>query len=390
MAEKLYSLGSLTETIADASEAAEKKCMLKFGQVLVLGVIASAYLAMATTLSIAVAAGIEPTSLQKLVMGAVFPVGLIAVIIAVSELSTGNYLTTALGALSLRVSWKQTLYNWAGSYAGNFLGAFLLAVVIIFGARVLVGPMWGEQWIALLQKTVAAKASLSPVEAFFRGILCIWLVDLAVWQAYRVKDTTSKFLLIWFPTFAFFALGLEHSVVNMFLFPTAIFTGADVTWSQFLVNNLTPVVMGNVVGGVFIVGVLYWYSAGLPIVRRLGNGSAEVLVEQGSSRVLEANLAKGVATSAAFVVLFPGIAGGLSLLLPADLGLFIPITVTAYLAAAALVLPKVLGRMPDDAATETWHGTKTQSQGIRKNGSHARQARAQVNLKTLVQNVEDS
>lgn len=385
MTEKLYSLGSLTETITEASEAAEKKCMLRFGQVLVLGVIASAYLALATTLSIAVASGIEPVSLQKLVMGAVFPVGLIAVLIAVSELSTGNYLTAALGAMTLRIGWRQTLCNWAGSYAGNFLGAFLLAVVIIHGARVLVGPMWGEPWVSLLQKIVVAKASLSPLEAFLRGLLCIWLVDLAVWQAYRVKDSTSKFLLIWFPTFAFFALGLEHSVVNMFLFPAGIFAGADVSWSRFLVNNLVPVVLGNVVGGVFIVGMLYWYSAGLPVTKRLGDTSAGVVVEQGSYGLLGANLIKGTATSAAFVILFPGIAGGLSILLPAELGLFIPVAVIVYLATVALALPAAFRRSAERVSLETYQRAEALPPWFPGNGALLRQTGPQADLKTLGQ-----
>lgn len=389
MAEKLYSLGPLTETITEASEAAEQKCRLKFGQVLVLGVIAAAYLALATTLSIAVAAGIQPPGLQKLVMGAVFPVGLIAVVVAVSELSTGNYLTAALGAWTLRIGWRQTLYNWAGSYAGNFLGAFLLAVIIVQGAHVLVGPMWGEQWVDLLKKMVLAKASLSPFEAFLRGILCIWLVDLAVWQAYRAKDTTSKFLLIWFPTFAFFALGLEHSVVNMFLFPAAIFAGADVSWSLFLANNLIPVVLGNVVGGVFIVGMLYWYSAGLPVARRRGGDSGDVVIEQASYGLLGVNLVRGIATSAAFVVLFPGIAGGLSVVLPADLGVFVPVAVIAYLAAAAFALPMAFRRIAQGVSPEKWQRTDALAPWLPDNGAHPREASAQASLQTLAQKTGD-
>ncbi|MBI4318425.1 MAG: formate/nitrite transporter family protein [Chloroflexi bacterium] len=380
MAEKLYSLESVTETISVASEAAAMKCKLKFGQVLLLGVIAAAYLAMATTLSFAVAAGVEPTSLQKLVMGVVFPVGLIAVVVAVSELSTGNYLITPLGAMTRRVGWKQTLCNWAGSYAGNLLGAFLLAVVIIQGAHLLVGPMWGEEWVGLLKKIVLAKASLSPLEAFFRGILCIWLVDLAVWQAYRAKDLTSKFLLIWFPTFAFFALGLEHSVVNMFLFPAGIFAGVEVSWSQFFVNNLIPVVTGNVVGGVFIVGMLYWYSAGLPVFGRLGGVSADGLVEQGSYRLLGLTILKGGAAVAVFVILFPGVAGGLSILLPVELGLFVPIAVILYVATMALVMPMAFVRMSKVISSETWQGRTAQLLSFRNNGASPRHSSSQVAL----------
>lgn len=352
MADKPYKVAALVETIAEASEAAEKKCMLGFGQIMALGVIAAGYLALATTLSIAVGAGIELPGVQKLVMGAVFPVGLIAVLMAVSELSTGNYLTAPLGAMMARIGWRHTFYVWAGSYAGNFLGAFIMAAIIIHGAHIFVGPMWGEQWVALLKKYVTVKAHLAPMEAFWRGVLCIWLVDLAVWQAYRVKDTTSKFLLIWFPTFAFFTLGLEHSVVNMFIFPAAIFAGADITWSDFMLHNLTPVVMGNIVGGVFIVGMLYWYSAGLPVekpIARLGSlvgGHGGSNVEMGNYRLLGLHIGRGVLAVAIAVALLPGVGAGLSVLLPAEAGIVVPLMVIVYLTTLAYVLSLVFRKPP--------------------------------------------
>lgn len=334
---------SLSETISEASSAAELKCKLHFGQCMVLGVAAAAYLALATTLAIAMGATIESPSVQKLVMGAVFPVGLIAVVVAVSELSTGNYLSAPLGAMTATISWKNVLFNWAASYAGNFLGAFLLAAIVIQGAHVLTGVMWGQAWVDFLKKIVEAKASLSPVEAFWRGFLCIWLVDLAIWQSYRVKDYTSKFLLIFFPTFAFFALSLEHSVVNMFLFPAGIFAGASVTWREFLLNNLVPVVLGNAVGGTFIVGMLYWFSAGLPVKNHqkapditVNPGVyTNVQQEQGTMAILGMNIVKALTITIIFVSLVPAGAAGLALVLPENSGILIPLSVVIYLSMVA-------------------------------------------------------
>lgn len=330
------------ETIAEAGLAAEAKCQLSFGQGMALGIVAAAYLALATTLAVAVGATIESPSVQKLAMGAVFPVGLIAVVIAVSELSTGNYLVTPLGAMSGCVHWRHVLCNWSVSYAGNFLGAFLLAAIVVQGAHIFTGAMWGQQWVDLLTKMAVTKANLSPMEAFWRGFLCIWLVDLAIWQAYRVKEQSARFLVIWFPTFAFFTLGLEHSVVNMFLIPAGIFAGAPVSWAEFLLNNLVPVVLGNVVGGMFIVGMLYWFSAGLPVRQpkaapAQGDGGGDFDIHPGSYSLLWGHLLRSAGTASLFMVLFPGGGAAVAALLPGNLGVIIPVAVIVYLALAALL-----------------------------------------------------
>lgn len=87
---------------------------------------------------------------------------------------------------------------------------------------------------------------------------------LVVWSAFAAKDVTGKILAIWFPVMAFVAMGFEHSVANMFFMPAAIFYGADVTWMQFLVTNLIPATLGNIVGGALLTGGLYWMVYGEP------------------------------------------------------------------------------------------------------------------------------
>ena len=97
------------------------------------------------------------------------------------------------------------------------------------------------------------------VRAVARGVLCNWLVCMAVYMASMARDVTGKMVAIWFPISAFIALGLEHSVANMFLVPFGIFNGAAVTWKAFLLNNLLPVTLGNIIAGtVCVAGAFSW------------------------------------------------------------------------------------------------------------------------------------
>ena len=93
-------------------------------------------------------------------------------------------------------------------------------------------------------------------KVFIKGIGANWLVALAMWLAYAAKDVSGKLLGIWFPIMAFVAMGFEHSVANMFFIPTAIFYGAPITWADFILNNLIPATLGNIVGGSILVGML--------------------------------------------------------------------------------------------------------------------------------------
>jgi formate/nitrite transporter len=116
--------------------------------------------------------------------------------------------------------------------------------------------------------TASAKVNLGFTEALLRGIACNWLVTLAVWLAASSKDTVGKVFGIFFPIMAFVAMGFEHSIANMYFIPMGLFiqdfagiSGAtNLSWGSFLGNNLLPVTIGNIIGGVVFVGVLYWYS----------------------------------------------------------------------------------------------------------------------------------
>ena len=107
-----------------------------------------------------------------------------------------------------------------------------------------------------------AKTSLTFTQAFVRGLLCNWLVCMAVYLASFAKDVVGKMTAIWFIISTFVALGLEHSVANMFIIPLGIFSGAAVSWKAFLVSNLLPVTLGNIVGGAVCVGAAFCWAYG--------------------------------------------------------------------------------------------------------------------------------
>lgn len=265
--------------IADSvAKTSEKKAGLATGSLLVLGVLAGAYIAMGAQLSTVVTNDLAARlgdGLSRLAGGITFSVGLIMVILAGAELFTGNNLVMALGLYDRRITWQALLRNWTLVYLANFLGALLL-VAIFYATNLWLanGAMVGAKAVL----TAQAKVNLTFSEAFFRGILCNWLVCLAVWLANAGKDAVSKILGIMLPVAAFVTSGFEHSIANMYFIPIGILlsdqvqvagalarlgqdpvaVGAALTWIKFLVANLIPVTLGNIVGGAIFVGGSYW------------------------------------------------------------------------------------------------------------------------------------
>jgi len=251
------------ETVKAVDAAGCAKASLSWSQLLVLGFLAGAFIAFGGLLAIVVGGGVPALKsanpgLQKLIFGGVFPVGLILVVIAGAELFTGNTACCIPAVLSGKIRWSACARNWGLSYVGNFLGSLFVAFFLAYLTGLLAEPPWLDTTVSIAQ----AKVSQGFWQLFFKGVGCNWLVCLAVWLAIASDDVISKIWAIWFPIMAFVALGFEHSIANMFFIPVGIFYGADVTWHQFLVVNLIPVTLGNIVGGSFFVGVIYWYVYG--------------------------------------------------------------------------------------------------------------------------------
>lgn len=248
------------EIVSSVSEIGCAKVRLDTGRLLVLGFLAGAYIAFGCLLALIVAAGApdiasQNPGLHKLIFGAVFPVGLMLVVIGGAELFTGNAAVCVPAALSRRISWNSVLRNWALVYAGNFLGSLAVAYFLSY----LTGLLAAEPWLSGVTSLAEGKVSQTFLVLLLKGVGCNWLVCLAVWLAVSADEVTGKVLGIWFPIMAFVAIGLEHSVANMYFIPTGMLYGAAVDWGQFLFRNLLPVTIGNIIGGAFFVGALYWY-----------------------------------------------------------------------------------------------------------------------------------
>ena len=201
-----------------------------------------------------------PIGLEKFVFGAVFPVGLIIVVLAGSELFTGNVMFMTLGVLDGNATVGGLAKNWVISWIFNFVGALFVAYVLAFMG----GIVPADPTNAIAAKAIAVsegKVKLDFLTAMIRGIGCNWLVCLAVWLANASDDIIGKIVGIWFPIMAFVCIGFEHSVANMFFIPLGMFLGAEgVNWGTIIINNLIPVTIGNIIGGAVFVACIYWFT----------------------------------------------------------------------------------------------------------------------------------
>jgi formate/nitrite transporter len=194
-------------------------------------------------------------------------------VLAGAELFTGNTMML-LPLAQRRISLFSLLRNWGIVYVANFVGAIFIVYLIYHSGQLKAGNyLLGGMTI----KIAAAKCHLTFLEAFLLGILCNWLVCLAVWIAVAAKDTAGKILAIFFPIWLFVASGFEHSIANMYFIPAGLFAAqspvllesaqaitspemlASLTWTNFFIANLLPVTLGNIVSGGVFVALAYGY-----------------------------------------------------------------------------------------------------------------------------------
>ncbi|MFF5395922.1 formate/nitrite transporter family protein [Peribacillus butanolivorans] len=237
-----------------AIKAGTKKATLPLTSLIILGFLGGAFIALGYLFNIRVTAGLphEWGTLNNLIGGLVFPLGLILTVIAGGELLTGNMMAVSMAALAKKVSVKQLSINWILIAITNFAGAIFVAYFF--------GHLLGlTETDIFLNKTISAaqsKVDANFIEAFISAVGCNWLVALAIWITYSAEDTTGKIIGLFLPICAFITLGFQHIVANMFVIPAGIFVGA-VTWGEYFMNFI-PVFLGNAVGGAILVGVLYY------------------------------------------------------------------------------------------------------------------------------------
>lgn len=260
---------------ARVEKAGIVKGNLDFLSMFTLSIVAGAFIAFGAILYTYV---IHDSSLSlgltKLLGGLVFCLGLILVIVAGAELFTGNNLIV-MAYVSRKISLQRLLRNWTIVFCGNLAGS--LAMVFLLSQS----GQWTEAGASVGVKALMianGKVNLTFLQALSRGILCNILVCLAVWLCFSGRSVTDKVLAIIFPITAFVALGFEHSVANMYFVPaglvlkhnTQVLSAAEGLLGQvpdlsrltifgFLVRNLLPVSLGNIIGGGLLIGIVYWF-----------------------------------------------------------------------------------------------------------------------------------
>lgn len=263
-----------SEMATQAESLGVAKAKMAPSKTFVLAVLAGAFIAFGSVFFTTVtSASTMSYGVTRLLGGLSFCLGLVLVIVGGAELFTGNNLIIMAWA-NKKVSTLQVLKNWCLVYLGNFIGALFIVVLMIFARQYLSAS--GMVGINMLN-IAKVKCELSFTQAIALGILCNILVCLAVWLCFSSKSISGKIISIVFPITAFVSCGFEHSIANMYFVPKAIImlqqqdtkmlalieqSGVNydtVTWSNFFINNLLPVTLGNIIGGAVLVGLVYWF-----------------------------------------------------------------------------------------------------------------------------------
>jgi formate/nitrite transporter len=279
--------------VAKAGDAGKYKVGLPAWNMVVRGFMSGAYIAMGGALATVCSTGIAYSAAQvtagavpggfasagmaQLVLGAVFPVGLIITVLTGAELFTGDAMLAPMAAFIHKISWAQVMNLWIFVYIGNLIGSITWAYICANGpfvsfdaAGVATVTAFGTRAIAIAGAKVSYVGMMGMWSAFLKAIACNWLVNLAILLGICSDDMVGKFFGIWFPIMAFVSSGFEHSIANMYFIPAGILTqgfitdptkiNAGINWVTMWTNNVIIVTLGNIVGGLFFVGVIYWVA----------------------------------------------------------------------------------------------------------------------------------
>lgn len=258
------------ETIELNMKACENKTVLPLGKMILLGIMAGAFIALGGAASSTAAHAIENVGLARAMAGMIFPVGLMLIVFLGGELFTGNCLIV-MDVFAKRTTWKRLMYNLVVVYFSNLIGALIIDTLLVFSGNLnYSGGLLGAYTI----KVAVGKLAVTPVQAVTSGILCNLLVCLAVLMATCAKDIVGKVWAIFFPICAFVIGGFEHCVANMFYIPAGIMAAANpeyaaaaqqaygITSEQMAglnvigsLQNFIPVTIGNILGGMVFTGL---------------------------------------------------------------------------------------------------------------------------------------
>lgn len=239
--------------------AAVKKASMPLSRFFIFAFLGGAFIALGGLFSVMVAGGAPGLAahnpgLVKLLAGAMFPMGLVMVVVAGAGLFTSDCATLPFAFWQRKITLPQVLRIAFWGYVANFLGALLVAWLLAWQT----GTVTKEPWAGYVVHMAELKTSATFWTVFAKGIGANLMVCLAVWMATAAKDISGKVILIWIPVMAFVALGWEHSIANMFFIPLGMMLGAEVTATAFLWNNLLPATLGNIAGGMLLVALPYF------------------------------------------------------------------------------------------------------------------------------------
>lgn len=221
----------------------------------VVSMMAGAFIGIGVLLAFTAGGLLTGLPYAKIVMGLSFGVALSLVVMAGAELFTGNNLAMASGILDKKVSWADALKLWCLCWVGNLAGSMLLG-----GIYSLTGLCTGQVG-EFMVSAAAAKMGAGAAALFARGILCNFLVCLAVWCAGRATSDAGKLIMIFWCLFAFITSGFEHSIANMTLFTVAMLQPVhDSVTAGGFAYNLIIVTLGNIVGGTLFVALPYYVA----------------------------------------------------------------------------------------------------------------------------------
>jgi formate/nitrite transporter len=252
------------ELVQEAVLLAGKKASLRVSDMLIRGALAGVCLGFATSLAIVVTAqGALP------IVGAIlFPVGFVMLALLGLELATGNFALLPAGYAAGKLSLGKLLRNWGWVYLGNLLGSLLYAALFCWGVTNFGHSSAGA--VGDLLKAAAQKKTLGYIAfgtsgwatAVIRGVLCNWMVTIGAVLALVSRSTVGKVVAMWLPILTFLAQGFEHSIVNMFVIPAGMMSGAPVSIGNWLIWNQLPVTLGNILAGAFLTGLALYSTYG--------------------------------------------------------------------------------------------------------------------------------
>ena len=248
-----------TEFVTKMIDAGESKVFMSTKDTLIRSYMAGAILALAAAFAIS----INVNTGQPLAGAVLFPVGFALLYLLGFDLLTGVFTIVPMALIDKRpgVTIGGVLRNWGLVFVGNFAGAFTVAVfmVITFTYGWSEAPNVVGQKIGIIGegRTLGYKehGANGMLTLFVRGVLCNWMVSTGVVAAFMSTQVTGKVIAMWMPIMLFFYMGFEHSIVNMFLFPSGLMLGGSFTISDYLIWNEIPTVLGNLVGGLTFVGL---------------------------------------------------------------------------------------------------------------------------------------